>query len=115
MHLAVKYAHIDPITDFHILFIPRAIFQDKDFQFCTLEALKSLINIKAKVTEVKTQFNCFWTITTVWIDMWQWDNAQSLMRHREGAPLFLKVIHQISRLRGTKNLLFFPELGVSGL
>ena len=48
---------------------------------------------KVTVTEVKTQFSCFWTVTPFW-----WCNdAQSLMWHRRGAPCFFKVIHQISR------------------
>ena len=36
---------------------------------------------KVKVTEVKTQFNCFRTVTPVWIYIWWWNDAQSLMRH----------------------------------
>ena len=57
---------------------------------------------KVKVTEVKTQFSRFRTITPVWIHMWRWNDAQSLMWHRIGALFFFKVIHQISRLHGTK-------------
>ena len=34
---------------------------------------------KVKVLEVKTQFNSFRTITLVWIHIWWWNNAQSLM------------------------------------
>ena len=50
-----------------------------------------------KVTEVKTQFSGFCTLTPVWIHVWQWNDAQSLMWRRRGALLFLKVIRQISR------------------
>ena len=70
---------------------------------------------KVKVTEVKTQFSPFLTITPVWIHIWRWNYAQSLMWHRIGALLFFKVIHQMSRSHGTKNHQFWPELGVSGL
>ena len=34
---------------------------------------------KVKVTEVKTQRNRFWTVTPVWIHLWLWNDAQSLM------------------------------------
>ena len=70
---------------------------------------------KVKVTEVKTQFSHFLTITPVWIHIWRWNDAQSLMWQRIGALLFLKVIHQISRSHGTKNHQFWLELDVSGL
>ena len=64
---------------------------------------------KVKVTEVKTQFSHFRTITPVWIHMWWWNDAQSLMWHRIGALFFFKVIHQISRLRGIKITNFDPN------
>ena len=35
-----------------------------------------------------------------WIHIWWWNDAQSLRRHRRGALLFFKVIHQISRSHG---------------
>ena len=37
---------------------------------------------KVKVTEVKIKFSRFRTLTTVWIHIWQWNDAQSLMWHR---------------------------------
>ena len=35
---------------------------------------------KVKVTEVNTQLNHFWTVTPVWIHIWWWNDAYSLMR-----------------------------------
>ena len=58
---------------------------------------------KVKVTEVTTQLNCFRTVTPVWIHIWWWNDAYSLMLLRRGALLFFKVIHQISRSHGSKN------------
>ena len=55
---------------------------------------------KVKVTEVKTQLNRFRTVTPVWIHIWWWNDAQSLMMLRRGALLFFKVICQISRSHG---------------
>ena len=52
---------------------------------------------KVKVTEVNTQLSRFRTVTPVWIHIWWWNDAQSLMLHRRGALLFFKVIRQISR------------------
>ena len=70
---------------------------------------------KVKVTEVNTQLNRFRTVTLVWIHIWWWNNAYSLMMLRRGALLFLKVIHQISRSHGSKKRQIWPRLGVSGL
>ena len=47
---------------------------------------------KVKVTEVKTQFSHFWTVTPVWIHIWWWYDTQSFMMLRRGALLFFKVI-----------------------
>ena len=47
---------------------------------------------KVKVTEVTTQLNCFRTVTPVWIHIWWWNYAYSLMLLRRGALLFFKVI-----------------------
>ena len=55
---------------------------------------------KVKVTEVMTPLNNFRTVTPVWIHIWQWNDAQSLMLLRRGALLFYKVIRQISRSHG---------------
>ena len=70
---------------------------------------------KVKVTEVTTQLNRFRTVTPVWIHIWWWNDAYSLMMLRRGALLFLKVIRQISRSHGSKNRQIWPRLGVSGL
>ena len=44
---------------------------------------------KVKVTEVKTQFSRFRTITPVWIHVWWWNDAQSLILLRRGVVFFL--------------------------
>ena len=70
---------------------------------------------KVKVTEVNTQLNHFRTVTPLWIHIWWWNDAYSLMMLRRGALLFVKVIHQISRSHGSKKHRIWPRLGVSGL
>ena len=70
---------------------------------------------KVKVTEVTTQLNRFRTVTPVWIHIWWWNDAYSLMLLGRGALLFFKVIRQISRSHGSKNRPILPRLGVSGL
>ena len=70
---------------------------------------------KVKVTEVTTQLNRFQTVTPVWIHIWWWNDAYSLMILRRGALLFLKVIRWISRSYGSKKRPIWPRLGVSGL
>ena len=70
---------------------------------------------KVKVTEVNTQLNRFRTVTPVWIHIWWWNDAYSLMMLRRGALLFLKVIRQISRSHGSKKCRIWPKLGISGL
>ena len=70
---------------------------------------------KVKVTEVTTQLNRFRTVTPVWIHIWWWNDAYSLMLLRRGALLFFKVIRQIWRSHGSKNRLIRRRLGVSGL
>ena len=70
---------------------------------------------KVKVTEVTTQLNRFRTVTPVWIHIWWWNDAYSLMLLRRGALLIFKVIRQISRSHGSKNGRIWPRLGVSGL
>ena len=67
---------------------------------------------KVKVTEVKTQLNRFRTVTPVWIHIWWWNDAHSLMLLRRGALLCFKVICQISRSHGSKNRRIWPRLGV---
>ena len=69
---------------------------------------------KVKVTEVTTQLNRFRTLTPVWIHIWWWNDAYSLIMLRRGA-LFFKFIRQISRSHRSKNRRIWPRLGVSGL
>ena len=68
-----------------------------------------------KKSPILTRIERFRTVTPIWIHLWLWNNAQSLMSHRTVALLFFKVIHQISRSQETKNRQFRPELSVSGL
>ena len=42
---------------------------------------------KVKVTEVNTRLNRFRTVTPVWIHIWWWNDAYSLMMLRRGALL----------------------------
>ena len=70
---------------------------------------------KVKVTEVNTQLSRCRTVTPVWIHIWWWNDAQSLILLRRGALLISRVIRQISRSRGSKNRRIWPKLGVSGL
>ena len=72
---------------------------------------------KVKVTEVKvkTQLNHFRTATPVWIHIWWWNDAHSLMLLRRGALLFFKVICEISRSHGSQKRRIWPRLGVSRL
>ena len=55
---------------------------------------------KVKFTKVSTQLSRFWTVTPVWIHIWRWNHAQSLMLLRRGVLLFFRVIRQISRSHG---------------
>ena len=64
---------------------------------------------KVKVTEVTTQLNRFRTVTPVWIHIWWWNDAYSLMLLRRGALLFFNVIRQIIRSRGSKIVKFDPD------
>ena len=51
---------------------------------------------KVKVTEVNTQLSRFRTVTPVWIQIWWWNDAQSLMLLRRGALLFLAATKQLN-------------------
>ena len=66
---------------------------------------------KVKVTEVTTQLNRFQTVTPVWIHIWWWKYAYSLMMLRRGALLFFKVIRQIARSHGSKILSILTQIG----
>ena len=69
---------------------------------------------KVKVTEVNTQLCRFRTVTPVWIHIWWWNDAQSLMLLRRCALLFFKFIPQISRSHGSKNIQFYPNWAFPG-
>ena len=60
-----------------------------------------------KRSPILSRIERFRTVTPVWIHRELWNDAQSLMGYRRGALLFLKVIHQISRSRGTKTITNF--------
>ena len=65
---------------------------------------------KVKVTEVMTPLSCFWTVTPVWMHIWWWNDAQSLMLLRRGALVVVfNVIHQISRSYCLKMVEFDPN------
>ena len=66
---------------------------------------------KVKVTEVTTQLYRFRTVTPVWIHVWWWNDAYSLIMLRRGALLFFKVIRQISRSHGSKNRRIWTQIG----
>ena len=66
---------------------------------------------KVKLTEVTTQLNHFRTVTPVWIDIWWWNDAHSLMLLRRGALLLFKVICQISRSHGSEKSLNSTQIG----
>ena len=61
---------------------------------------------KVKVTEVNTQLSHFRTVTPVWIQIWWWNDAQSLMLLRRGALLFLAATKQL-------NEWYFPSVRLS--
>ena len=69
---------------------------------------------RLKKSSILTQIGRFRTVTPVWIHIWWWNDAYSLMLLRRGALLFFKVIRQISRSHGSKNRRMWPRLGVSG-
>ena len=64
---------------------------------------------KVKVTEVTTQLNRFRTVTPVWIHIWWWNDAYSLMLLRRGALLFFKVIRQTQGHTALKIVKFDPN------
>ena len=54
---------------------------------------------KVKVTEVITPLSHFRTITPVWIHIWRWNDAQSLMLLRRGALLSNLSNFKVTRLK----------------
>ena len=64
----------------------------------------------AKKSSILTYIGHFSTVTPVWIHQWLWNDAQSLKLHMKGALLFVKVIRQTSRSRGTKKSLILTRI-----
>ena len=64
---------------------------------------------KVNVTEVTNKLNGYRTVTPVWIHIWWWNDAYSLVMLRRGALLFLNVIPQISRSHDSKIIEFDPD------
>ena len=54
-------------------------------------------------------------LTPVWIHIWRWNDAKSLMLLTGVVLLYFKVIHQISRSRDSKTRRVLPKLGGSGM
>ena len=83
---------------FHCIIVkfPGVITNDKSDVYAKGQGQKSTV----KVTEVNTQLGCFRTVTPVWIHIWWWNDAQSLMLLRRGALSFFKFIRQVSRSHG---------------
>ena len=61
---------------------------------------------KVKVTEVTTQLYRFRTVTPVWIHVWWWNDAYSLIMLRRGALLFLAATKQLYKW-------YFPSVCLS--
>ena len=79
---------------------------DKSYVHSKVQGKRS----KVKVPEVKTQFS---HLQRVWIHIWWWNDAQSLMRHRRGVLLFFNVIPQLSRSHRTIHCQFWLKMRVS--
>ena len=62
--------------------------------------IRSMSEVKGQGHRVKTQLNRFRTVALVWIHIWRFNDAKSLMLHRRSALLFIKGIHQLSRSHG---------------
>ena len=73
------------------------------------------VKVRGQRSRSQTPLSRFRTVTPVWIHIWWWNDAYSLIMLRRGALWFFKVIHQISRSHGSKNLRIWPRLGVSGM
>ena len=64
----------------------------------------------AKKSSILTQIGCFRTVTPVWIQIWWWNDAQSLMLLRRGALFFSRssVKFKVTRL---KKSLILTQIG----
>ena len=103
--LSVRHAFFTKLPSLHHPEIFRSYYQWQ--VWCPCKRSRS----KVKVTEVMTPLGHFWTVTPVWIHIWQWNDAQSLMLLRRGALLIFKVICQISRSHGWKKSLILTQIG----
>ena len=65
---------------------------------CNITLSMQKVKSKVKVTEVKSQLSRFQTVTPVWIHIWWWNDAQSLMLLRRGVLLFFKVTWLVEKL-----------------
>ena len=84
-------------------------------QWLPLTRVMSMQKVKVRGGRSRSQRSkpswAFQTITPVWIHIWWWNDAQSLMWHRRGALLFFNVIRPISRSHGTKELSILTQIG----
>ena len=64
---------------------------------------------KVKVTEVTTQLNRFQTVTPVWIHIWWWNYAYSLIMLRKGALLFSRSSVKFQGHTAAKIVEFDPD------
>ena len=67
-----------------------------------------------KVTKVKTHFSRFRTVAPVWIHIWRWNDAPSLMWHRTEALLFSRSSVKFQGHTAQKNRRFWLIFCVSG-
>ena len=64
---------------------------------------------KVKDTEFNTQPNRYRTVTPVWIHIWWWNDAYSLMMLRRGALLFSRSSVKFQRHTALKSVAFDPD------
>ena len=69
---------------------------------------------KVKVTEVKTQFSRFQTLTPVQIHIWWWNDAESLVLLRRG-PIIVQCHLSNFKVTRLKKSMILSQIGVSGL
>ena len=62
--------------------------------------VRSMKKVKVRGQRSRSQLNRFRTVTPVWIHIWWWNDAHSLMLLTSFALFFFKAIRQISRSRG---------------
>ena len=78
---SVRLSHL-----FH--YVPIIVSSWNFQELLTMTKVRSMQEVqrsKVKVTEVTTQLNRFRTVTPVWIHIWWWNDAYSLMLLRRGA------------------------------